>query len=565
MSGLSLSLSMMGVLGGGGDVPAPYSDVVQATANLLYYWPMDEAAAAPAAVAAVGGVNITLTAVTSGAAGYIDGTCLSANGTTSRGQTAAVLALSGTSKLVIEAITNIDPTLSADGLLFESSSNTNSNANGWFFNCSDSAASVTVAMRGGTVASNGVITMPKQAMGWHHVAWVLDKTVNPDRLAMYIDGILVGGLTAQVDVENTDAFTPNRTLYLFARNASSLFAQAKIQHFAIYSDLSEANILAHALAAHGQAAVPTLTRLNFGHNKRDNVNSMRINCCSTVTFTTTDSSIDIVANDNELFSSFAAFTSIGVRVNGVQQASLDFPDTGYETFTLTLGSPGVSKTVELTSSLQSRPSSTGLVRGVTIEEIRGNITFATPDNSSPVVIYGDSITAGANAASPEIEGYGVLLRGYGHKTVLETWGFRSLHEDCNTAPLLAAFIARLVSYAPGALWLAIGTNDYGNSKWSAVDFGVAYAAVLDGVHAALPSLPIYAQTPIFRTDEASLNLFGSNLAAYRAVITTACSTRPWATLVDGSSILTGAGLDDSVHPSTAGHATYAAFVDGVLP
>jgi lysophospholipase L1-like esterase len=75
----------------------------------------------------------------------------------------------------------------------------------------------------------------------------------------------------------------------------------------------------------------------------------------------------------------------------------------------------------------------------------------------------------------------------------------------------------------------------------------------------MPSLAIYAQTPILKTSDGSLG-------DYRAQIATAQSTRTaYCTLVDGTAILNGTtDLDDGVHPTTAGHAKYAAAVKTVL-
>jgi hypothetical protein len=75
---------------------------------------------------------------------------------------------------------------------------------------------------------------------------------------------------------------------------------------------------------------------------------------------------------------------------------------------------------------------------------------------------------------------------------------------------------------------------------------------------------IYCQTPLVRSVE-SANGSGSTLGDYRTQIATAVSSRTaFATLVDGTAILTTADLDDGVHPTTAGHAAYAAYVGGVL-
>src|SRR6185369_1627561 len=115
---------------------------------------------------------------------------------------------------------------------------------------------------------------------------------------------------------------------------------------------------------------------------------------------------------------------------------------------------------------------------------------------------------------------------YGYSMMLEGWGFRSLFDDANTSGLRNAFVSRIASYAPATIWIAIGTNDYGLNKWTPANFGTAYAATLDGLHAALPSARIICQTPIVRSVETA-NGFGNTLSDYRSQISTACNARSW--------------------------------------
>jgi lysophospholipase L1-like esterase len=181
------------------------------------------------------------------------------------------------------------------------------------------------------------------------------------------------------------------------------------------------------------------------------------------------------------------------------------------------------------------------------------------------LFYGDSITVGADSAVPTSQGYAVLQRYlYGKRVAIDGYGYNALNDDTNTPALETAAIARLATYNPSIIWLAVGTNDYGLNKWNAVAFGTAYASFLDQLHAAIPSAKIVAQTPIVRVKETA-NTFGNTTGDYRAQITAACSTRPWVTLVNGLSILSTSDLDSTgVHPSTAGHAKYAEYVNGIL-
>jgi phospholipase/lecithinase/hemolysin len=69
---------------------------------------------------------------------------------------------------------------------------------------------------------------------------------------------------------------------------------------------------------------------------------------------------------------------------------------------------------------------------------------------------------------------------------------------------------------------------------------------------------------LLRTTETA-NGSGSTLGNYRTQIATAVSTRTgFATLVDGTAIMTTASLVDGVHPTTAGHLLYANYVKSIL-
>jgi len=195
------------------------------------------------------------------------------------------------------------------------------------------------------------------------------------------------------------------------------------------------------------------------------------------------------------------------------------------------------------------------------------MTAVSESPTNRLVIYGDSIAVGANSTVPPKDGWAVLLRAERgtDSTMVEAYGYRSLHLDASDSTKRAAFVAKIQAMSPSILWIAIGTNDYGLTKWTDTQFGAAYAALLDDLHAAMPSLVIYCQTPIVRTGEPTANGNGLYLSDFRTAISNAVSSRSaWATLIDGTAILTTSDLADGVHPTTAGHATYAAFVAGVL-
>jgi lysophospholipase L1-like esterase len=258
--------------------------------------------------------------------------------------------------------------------------------------------------------------------------------------------------------------------------------------------------------------------------------------------------------------SFPQFSQVYVRVNGANYAALNVRSNGSHRLYVNL--PAGNTTVVITSSLQTKPN---VRSGTFLVGVAGNaaLTVAPATTSARLVVYGDSITAGANCDVPSREAWAILLRNLRGNVMLEAWGFRSLWDDCFDAGHRTSFAARLAAYNPIILWLAIGTNDYGLARWSAANFGVAYADLLDKIHAALPGCFVYCQTPLTRTSEVA-NSFGDTLGAYRTQIATARAARPtYTALVDGSAW--SIALDtDGLHPTAAGHASYYTNVKGVL-
>lgn len=278
----------------------------------------------------------------------------------------------------------------------------------------------------------------------------------------------------------------------------------------------------------------------------------------------TDAAHAYISAVTTAFSLFPGYAHIGVIVDGASYATLSFINTSNQVFRVAL--PSGTKRVELVAGLQSKPAAA--VLGTFLQSVTfsvGTTTLVEPTApANRVVVYGDSIAVGDGSLYPTSQAWPVLLRA-DLPVAVEAWGYRSLYDDANTAELRAALVAQLASFAPGAVWLAIGTNDYGLNKWAAAAFGAAYAALLDDLHTALPDATIYCQTPLLRGTETA-NGSGSTLGDYRTQIATAQSTRTdWAVLVDGTAMLELTDLSaDQIHPTTAGHALYAAAVATAL-
>lgn len=275
-------------------------------------------------------------------------------------------------------------------------------------------------------------------------------------------------------------------------------------------------------------------------------------------FDTTATSIDI-ASWNNIFTGYPMFCELGLVVDGVHQ-SVQPGATGAQSNNVVLSAG--TKRIEIVNGLQTNGADE--VLGTFFTGVSGNAALTPVDEpSQPLILfYGDSITVGDASDEPPAQAYPMLVRAAAdsNRVGVEGWGVRSLNRDCGTAINRAGFVAKIKAWNPAVLWIAIGTNDYGLNLWTAADFGTAYAALLDDLHTAMPSLEIYCQTPIDRSTETA-NGLGSTLPDYRSQIATAVSSRTsYATLVDGTAILSTADLADGVHPTTAGHAIYGAAV-----
>jgi len=408
--------------------------------------------------------------------------------------------------------------------------------------------------------------LPRPGAGvWHHVVAVFDKSASAaDEVRYYVDGVEISCISNPASSEGANNFG-DHVLYIASRAGSEYWTQGYIQHIAIYSDLSASDIEEHAAAA-GIFPVYKVKSEDIWYSAYDNVNNIAQASYSKFIFDTAATSVT-VAGYNNMYGEYPQYAKFGLLVDGVEQTSLSFSDDGNETFVCNIGGAGSTKRVELITNL-SRHCSLAyhhtVISGIT-SITGGSVSVVPPAAATEMIVYGDSIHSGALAAGAEYDSLVPLLREtYGFDVACEGISCRTLYDDTNTEALRAAFVAHIASYSPTTIWFGIGTNDYGLEEWSASDFGTAYAATLDDLHTALPSATIYCQTPLVRDDETA-NTFGDTLGDYRTQITTACSTRStWAVLVDGTAILELADLDDGLHPTTAGHAKYALYINNYL-
>lgn len=539
-----------------------YRDLIQGDSP-LYYWPMDETSGTTM-TALVGGVNGTYSNVTLNQSGQVDGGAPSFNGTSSSASVA--LDLSAHSKIYVECLVYWPSYANTSETLLEFTSNA-STTSGGFAIVPNASNGFFQALHCGDVGS-ATLNGPRPAAGrWSYVVRCFDYTVASNaEITAWLDGI-TGHVSSRAGSNNASGTTyANSTLYIGSRAGSSRFAPngAKIQHLAIYSALSEAQIYSHAVTAGFTPTVAWDVDDLIGNGRDGDVDQPKYNALSVLKFTSDCSHIRIKTEGSS-----AVVNRVRLRVDGSDVAALQpSPVDAYLTYSV--GNGGTSRTYEIVNGTQS--GTTGVATSyawLTDLDVAGgtSIAIVPPSSSNVVVVYGDSITVGTATTAPERDApVSVLRNTYSRNTIAEGWDGRALSDHNATAGDRTAMAARIASYNPTYVYVQIGVNDYIRRTQSSANFGTMYADFLDKLHAAAPSAVIICQTMTPMTDESELQGGYGVLEDYRDQVRTAVGARAWAVLADADTeawITTG-DLVDTVHPSTAGAATLAQEIDAVL-
>jgi len=178
------------------------------------------------------------------------------------------------------------------------------------------------------------------------------------------------------------------------------------------------------------------------------------------------------------------------------------------------------------------------------------------------VFLGDSITQGSTSDSPtQINGYAsqfiytdskpVTILGYAGGTVAEM-------ANTNLSTTLS-WVTDAFQNTTGrkVLTIMLGTNDFALSALAS-NVNNQYISLVDGINANDSDIEIFVITPTLRTDDAAL------LDTYRANQVTMCTTRSFATSIDGKPILDLADLTDAVHPNQVGHTKIHDAIDSII-
>lgn len=542
---------------------SPYSDAVEAEGTLLHYWQMAEASGTTLA-ATTGGVDLTVVGAAVGDTGPL-GNAVSFDGVNDCAYTASTLDFTAQPRIVVEYMVRY-PTgayNAADRVGHEFGPGTVGVGEFmWVPENSGGAAGSHVLWHTGDVGVSYAQYSPQMSVDtWHHVVFDTDFSAGTNEVNLYVDGVLVAASSRPSNANNTSAGFLNSRFHLMSRacNVSPAYSMiGKIQHVAIYSGLSAARILAHYNLTVRNSY--TVELADLWSNGYDNVAEPRQSSMSRIVLTTASPTL-YVTGTTDFYGLNPDFSELYVLQNGVLLDTLGFSADGQEEFTVTLGSAGVSKTVEVVGGAQSfvSPNHFGsYLDSVAVPSAYTATLLPQPAAADRVLFYGDSIIHGGDATNLAPEGVTEQLRTvYGLNTMQEAWGVRSLWDD--RASSFTTLATRLAGYGPATIWIAIGVNDWQYGNYTLANFGPAYQSMVAALQAAMPNARIICQTPTSKSTEPTPNGEPVTLEQWRGAIRTACAAQG-VQVVEGPGLFDVADTTDGLHPNTSGHADYAAAI-----
>ncbi|MFC4428022.1 SGNH/GDSL hydrolase family protein [Deinococcus navajonensis] len=262
--------------------------------------------------------------------------------------------------------------------------------------------------------------------------------------------------------------------------------------------------------------------------------------------------------------SAAHYNHATVLVNGEFYAKVTHTQAGINLTQLAL--PAGQKRVELRAGGQEGTSLTALtgtyLRALYVPK-GGRSQVVLPPRTVDVVILSDSNAAGSpGMARPGVEAWPQRLKP--RRTVqAETVSMSGLYSWALGTGGLERLARRLTALRPQAIILAHSNNDWAagptvDATWTASRFGTEYGNLLDLLARLAPATRVLAMTSTPVQSDPTPE-------PYRAAIRTAVSTRPWVTLIEGSSLLTMADVEgDGVHIMSRGAAKIARSIQDTL-
>ncbi len=231
-----------------------YEEAILATPNLLHYYPLNEAIG-PTVKDVKGAANGTLSGVIYGTPGAVNGDPNTAvnfpgAGDPDEGEAGSSgtvpINLSSQSAITVEFWLKWNTYDNDDALAMEFTPNYNSNTGGFLVDPDAPQFGGTFGVGVGVGTTRNSVFFERPSAGvWHHYALVLDTTAPAaSEITPYVDG-------KKVSFQQEGAGTgggpfANSTLYLFSRDANTLFGDGYLDDLAIYGgDLSESTVQEH--------------------------------------------------------------------------------------------------------------------------------------------------------------------------------------------------------------------------------------------------------------------------------------------------------------------------------
>lgn len=276
---------------------------------------------------------------------------------------------------------------------------------------------------------------------------------------------------------------------------------------------------------------------------------------SDISFTTDTTNLVLTTYTN-VYTLNSYWAKLSVWVDGVylQEITHTANDQVLETV-ITLSSG--TKTIRIVNS--GHYYSSGVYYGTWVQRVHVNdATYISDDLNNPeILVLGDSISNGQASTVHTKDSWLALIKAANPNKIFKLYGgsalqFNHIASDATARTALVNAIAPGINSRTQKIFILLGTNDYGNSSWTAANFGTAYAALLVLLNTTYPNLQIVCFTPTYRSTETA-NGVGNTLDDYRNAIISACSGKAYATSVSLKTTFGAGEMADTVHPNNAGH------------
>ena len=251
---------------------------------------------------------------------------------------------------------------------------------------------------------------------------------------------------------------------------------------------------------------------------------------------------------------------VAVFENGTYTQTLTMVDGVIKIATLTAG----AKTVKLVEGRVRTTSLSGVRLNSIVVDDNAFVKVDDGNTAERFVFLGDSITQGNQPTNHFTLAYAQLFK-YTDSKQVTVLGFGGAKlEDLASTPAKISTTNSWISSSfqdtttTKKLIIMLGTNDFLNSVTPA-NYKTYYEDLLDTINVADSSIVVYCISPL---DNSTAD---ANLTQYDTNVSDVCSSRAWATYIDGLSILNyPTGFNDAVHPDTSGHLAIHDFIDGII-